>query len=103
MAKYFEGSILGDGWTEKKYGAGGMAKYFWRGLHGKFFWKVRWQKMFGGVALFFLPSPITLSPIHHNSMSLVQFQYLCIIFLHLNIYACLPNELPVFSFTLPDI
>ena len=30
-----------------------------------------------------------------NSMSLVQFQHLCQTFLHLNIYACLPNKSPV--------
>ena len=37
---------------------------------------------------FFLstPSPM-LPPLHHNSMFLVQFQHLCLIFLCLNIYA----------------
>ena len=33
-------------------------------------------------------SPHPTATLHHNSMSLVQFQHLCMAFLHLNIYAC---------------
>ena len=88
-----------------------VAKHFWR-WHGKIFWEVAWHiflgsevaKMIGwGGNIFFYPPPPHCHPLHHNGMSLVQFQHLCVTFRHLNIYVCLPNELPAFSFTCPDI
>ena len=50
---------------------------------------------------FFLPPHC--HSLNHNSMSLVQFQHLCLTFLHLDIYLCLPNKSSMCSFTLPDI
>ena len=61
-----------------------MAKTFWS----------------GGVAKkFLLPHPSNVClydcPLHHNSMSLINFQHLCVIFLRVNIYASLPNDLKI--------
>ena len=70
--------------------------------------EVDWEKHFCVVRLlknFAAPPPKICStlpycfPLHHNIMSLVQFQHLCVNFLHLNIYVCLPNESVVCSFT----
>ena len=45
-------------------------------------------------------APTTLPIPSQQQLSLVQFQLSCLTFLHLNIYACLPIESPVCSFTL---
>ena len=77
------GEFLAGGEVVKHFG-GRVAKTFWS----------------GGVAKnFLLPHPSNVClydcPLHHNSMSLIDFQHLCVIFLRVNIYASLPNDLKI--------
>ena len=76
-----------SGWGNKTISGGWVAKHFW---------KMTWQNILGDGWPNILDSEVPKSfrgGVEKNSMSLVQFQHLCVTFLH--IYACLPKESPV--------
>ena len=53
-----------------------------------FFGSVAWQNILRVSGKKKFLHRLHCQPLHHNSMSLIQFQHLCVTFLYLNLYAC---------------